>query len=346
VIYKVIYLAPIAAAGLAVIFDFWGKRYLPGEDQKLTMRISWLSAGFIVPLLGVLLYFSSIGLLDRFLLIFQLGVKYVQEFSVHVTSLPLPPLVGFPIFWMAFNNFFLLLIGLVAALRLIRNKIKMKTPDFAIRAALLFWLLFSFIQAGVNRVGFAHYVLLIIPPLSFFAALEINRTYLLVAENSKRRKAMVLAGGMVGLVLLNSIATNYKIYVQDLFYRLGEETYEQSLSQRPGAGKLYLEIKPVAEYIQAHTNPNDLIYYWGIDAELYYLADRHASIEFIWPYYAAASPTLANIFAPATKYIILADAESQRRPDWLMDGIRQNYHYEITIQGREIYRRESTLKSP
>lgn len=346
VIYKVVNLAPLATAGITILADFWEKHHMPGESRKFLERMIWLGIGFAIPILGMVAYFAQHGLLSRFLLIFSLGLKYVQEFSDLVQPLPLPPLIGFPIFLMSFNNIVLLVIGLVAALRMFRNKVKLSPPDLAIRVALISWLLLSFVEAGINRVGLAHYVLLIVPALSFFAALEINGIYLQMREQSSQKKARILAGGMLSLVLLNSVITNRSIYVHEAAYRLGKETYEQSLAERPGAGEFYLKIKPVAEYIRSHTAPEDLVYYWGTDAQFYYLAERRCALEFIWPYYATSSKNLENIFASQTKYIILASVEEQPRPIWLINGMSKDYHYETSIQGIEIYQREGLNDSP
>lgn len=346
VVYKAVYMAPIATAGLAILADYLENRRLAAEIRKFLERGVWLAVGFVIPLLVMGFYFGWLGLLDRVLLIFSLGMKYMREFSVHVQPLPLPPLVGFPIFLMAFNNLALLVIGLVAALRLVRNKVKLNPPDLAVRIALLSWLLFSFIQAGINSVGFAHYVLLIIPGLAFFAGLEIDTLYRQRAGQASKQSAVILAGCMAALILANSIWTNYSIYVHDLYYRLGRESYEQSLANRPGVGKIYLTIAPVAEYIRTHTAPEEIVYYWGVDAQFYYLADRRCALEFIWPYYATSSEHLENVFAPETSYIILADPVEQPRPAWPLDGMSQDYLYETTIQGIEIYRRRSAGASP
>ena len=73
--------------------------------------------------------------------------------------------------------------------------------------------------------------------------------------------------------------------------------------------------------------------------QLYYYADRLPPIDILWPSYVSATGSPERIFNPRTKYIVVDDANIFSRPQWLINGLNQDYDLEIVIEKLEIYRR-------
>ena len=73
--------------------------------------------------------------------------------------------------------------------------------------------------------------------------------------------------------------------------------------------------------------------------QLYYYADRLPPIDILWPPYVSATGPPERIFNQRTKYIVVDDIKIFSRPEWLLDGLEQNYQLETVINRMEIYRR-------
>ncbi len=95
----------------------------------------------------------------------------------------------------------------------------------------------------------------------------------------------------------------------------------------------------IAAYIRDNTTPDDFIYAWSDNVQIYYLADRRAPIEFIWPINAEAADSYKFIFLPQTKYIIVGESILAVKPEWLNEGLEISYTLEKVIEEHNIYRR-------
>jgi hypothetical protein len=76
ILYKVILVAPLVIAGIAIPLMAWMNRKEAGAWKTMLSRLIWMASGVIIPLAIVAAYFASVGLWQRFILIFEFGFKY------------------------------------------------------------------------------------------------------------------------------------------------------------------------------------------------------------------------------------------------------------------------------
>ncbi|RPJ27660.1 MAG: hypothetical protein EHM33_07295 [Chloroflexi bacterium] len=335
ILYKVTFVAPLIVAGTSILVMAWVTRGQVHSWKTMVFRLIWMAVGLVIPLVMVAAYFASLGLWERFILVFQLGFNYVNDAQLMGGS-DLPRPFGFPLFWMSVNNIAVLIFGLFGTYRLARRALPLRTTDHLTDFALALWLIVSFALAGMRGGGFAHYVLPVIPPLVLMAAIEINMAYQRWKTTSFKNYAVAGAGVFVALIVINFIWANYDLYSPYLNYKLGRTSHESFLRNVSADG---YASQTVTEYITAHTTPNDFIYIWSIYVDVYYYADRTPPVDILWPSYVAATGSPERIFDPHTKYIILDTPQRMDRPQWLLAGLAANYDLKTTLEGREIYRR-------
>jgi hypothetical protein len=344
VLFKVVYVSPLALAAAMLGLEFWSQRRVAGAAARLVGRLGWIAAGFAAGLLPALIYFGTLNLLPRLALALALGEAHVGNSSDSPLFVVLYPLIG-----LGMSNLPLLLLGLAGAWAMLRDR---SLPGLQ-RSILPLWLLLAWIEAGISRKLFLHYYLLIVPPLSLLAAWLVVR---LGSVYSPRVGPEGLAGPLrvwpriaIPVALVLAIGTAY-IYRNGGYlahyarYATGQESYRDFvLNGWPPDGPILVALQDMADYVQAHSTPDDRIYIWSDDVQLYYLADRRCALDLIWPVYLE-SPAVPGgpadmqrrLFAPTTKFIVVARDDP---PDWLRRGLAGNYKLAQVIAGREVYQR-------
>jgi hypothetical protein len=326
ILYKIIFIGSLAAAGIAILIAAWLERRQTDNIKKLFFRIAFMAVGLILPLFFVGGYFASLGLWHRLLLVFKLGFNYVNDTSL-IVLFPKP--FGFPLFMIAMNNIALLVFASFGVYHLIRRAIQLRTPENLTDVTLIAWLIISLALTGFRGGGFPHYPLIAIPSLALLAGVEISLNYQTWLTTSSKKQAVISAGIITTLIVINFLWRNYDLYRQFIPQKPGQiSTYQSDKEQQ----------KVLFDYIESHTTSNDFIYVWSINLQLYYYADRLPPIDIVWPSYISATGPPQRIFNPHTKYIIVDDVKIFSRPQWLLDGLEQNYHLETVINGMEIYR--------
>ncbi len=331
VLYKIIFVGALAAAGLAILLAAWMARRETGNLTKTLARVGAVAIGFLLPLSLVGAYFASLGLWPRLMMVFTLGFTYYNDTNLLVGDVVFFKPFGFPLFMVAMNNLPLLVFGLIGAYRLIRRAFPLRTIDNLTDLTLAAWLIISFALAGLRGGGFAHYVLVVGPPLALMAGIEISLTYQRWMAASSRGKALPGAVVMIALVFVFYVGRNYDLYrpyISNLTGWVSEKTSYQVYQERQLG---------ISDYIGSHTTQDDFIYVWSTNLQEFYYADRLPPIDFLWPEYISATGSPQRIFTPRTKYIVVDDIKS--RPQWLLDGLARNYFLETVIMGTEIYRR-------
>ena len=109
---KANYLSPLALAAIAILFDLWRH---PGRAglQTFLRRSMWIGAGFVAAVAPVFLYFAGQGLLDRFLMVFQLGQRYLAV-RPHPTLTSPVYIILYPLALLAMNNAAILIFATTA----------------------------------------------------------------------------------------------------------------------------------------------------------------------------------------------------------------------------------------
>ena len=336
ILYKVIFIAPMAAAGISILIRAWLERGQAGSQKKLFLSLGSMAVGLALPLVFVGGYFASMGLWQRLMLVFTLGFNYFNDTTLLVKGVEFPKPFGFPLFMLAMNNIALLLFGLIGTYRLMRRAIPLRTIENLTDLTLALWVIISFALAGSRGGGYAHYVLVVVPPLTLMGGIEISLTYQRWQLTYSKKQAFFGAGVMTTLIIANFFWRNYDLYRQYLPGTSNQNAYRESAYQYSQDRQL-----AIINYIESHTTPDDFIYVWSINLQSYYYADRLPPIDILWPSYVSATGSPERIFTPRTKYIVVDDVKIFSRPQWLIDGLEQSYHLEVVIEGLEIYRRNS-----
>lgn len=334
VLFKVVYVSPLVLTGIMLLVEFWPYRRVKSAALRLIRRILWMGVGFVVGLLPVIIYFGAMNLLPRMRLVFTLGQGHVGNASASLIFLFLYPLIG-----LGMSNLPILIMGLTGAMLMLRDR---SMPALQ-RNVIPLWLLLSFVEAGFSRKLFLHYYLLIVPPLSLLAAWLITRLHN-VGQTYDRTRLTALAMSVLLLLFIGTayVYRNGGYLYHFIRYKIGQETYRAFvLNAWPPDGPILVALQDIANYVQAHSAPDDRIYIWSDDVQLYYLANRRCALDFIWPIYLE-SPAVPGgpeemrrrLFAPTTKFIIVA---RDNLPGWLVQGLAQSYRLTEIIGGREIY---------
>ena len=339
----------LSGFGLACIACLMAWRRQPNRPglNLFLQRILLLGLGFLSSLLPVLLYFASLNLLPRLLMIFTLARQYI---GVARPGLEGPQyLILYPLAVLAKNNFLILiaaLSGLVFVLRPRSEKTELigttnegvSTPYFIYIAI---WFGLAFIETGTSRTYLQHYYLVFVPPLTLLAAWFLYKLYVDIQPHVQRRTAVSILVIAISAIFFLSIQQNFPFYYHFIRYAIGLEDFDTFLLEGfPDAGNIVRIERDLADYLRSHTEPSDTIYYWSNFMELYYFADRRCAIAFIWPIYAEASGEYPQIFQ--AKYIVIGNNTIfglDEIPQWLPEGLHEHYVLETTIHEQAIYRR-------
>ncbi len=339
-LYKPIYLSPLALAGLALLLTWFRKRSEIGSWRWFWQRGGWLTVGFMGGLLPDVLYFASQGVWDRLLLVFTLGQSYGADTSLSpeiasgaIRWLLLPLL---PLFGLGVNNAALLMFSLAGGLLIFRNKALRRSPLLW----LLLWYLLSFITAGINLELFAHYYLLIVPPLAILAAWFLRKLHqdLLVAKGDAAATAVFSTLLIISLGV--SVWENGQYWQQYSRYKTGNSSLEDFIELGwPSFGPRLTRVGNLADYVVEQTEPEDSVYYWSEDVQLYYLASRRPPIDMIWPIDIGASGPPERIFTLETDLVIIDQRREPAPPEWFLAELANNYELMAQFDEQLVYTR-------
>jgi len=344
-LFKAVYLSPLAMVCYILLLELWRNKKSPDSWKETLMRGTWVGLGFVTGLSLVAVYFATLGLLPRLLLVFTLGQEYVTYRIVNSFVFrywALLPFIG-----LGKSNIVLLVCSLGGFVAMILAQFRRHRSGRGRGVSQIFfvstWYILSFLEASITRVYYLHYYLLIVPPLALLAAWFLSRFFRL-ARNQARSGHRLIAGAIPVLLIIIATFSNtrqntfYYLYAQ---YKLGSGTYRDFVVDGwPVIGPELVRVQKLADYVQEHTLPSDHVYYWSGGVQVYYLADRRCPIDIIWPLYIEATGPHQRIFTPRTKYIIVGESNNIPRPVWLYPELAENgYALETIVEGQEIYRR-------
>jgi hypothetical protein len=339
--YKAVFMAPVAVTGLMIGLQFYLERRTPVAARLAIRRLVSMVGGFTLVTALVVGYFSLEGLLGRFLMVFSSGSRYVGLTGYQ----PVINILLIPIYVLAVNNLLLVIFGIAGAVRMVRSSRQPSVSDLKwdVRPiGLVTWLGLSVLTAGITRVDYPHYSLIVVPALAVLSAYEmvylVRRASEASAVRARRLSQMGLAIVFL-LTLLNSALTNYSMYAHYIRYRQGIETYAQFLEKGTFEGGIYLREQALADYITERTDPDDRIYHWTDFPQIYYLADRRSPIDTIWPTQVELSGSYQRIFGEQTRYILVGSSLYLPVPAWMQAELDKAYRLETTLDGQAIYRR-------
>ena len=334
-------IAPAGLVAVALLWDLWTER----RWQQIVARGATAVLGVVVIVLPVFLYFAAIGLLDRFLLVFQIGEKYLTA-RQHPTFTGPEHRLLVPLAVLARSNALLLVAAIAGLLFLPLTRRQRTGSENGQLALLAAWFGLAFVETNVSRSYLQHYYVMFIPSVTLLAAWFVDKLARDVGRKWGKRGETAVTAAVLLLVVLVNFLPNFTFYGEYGRYVSGQESYEDFLVNGlpDDAGMVALEMADLAAYIQAHSLPDDTIYFWSNFMELYFLADRHAVIDTIWPIAVSVTGEDAHkrekIF---TATLIIIDNYTivgvETMPDWLAAGLAKQYELEGEIDGRLVYRR-------
>jgi 4-amino-4-deoxy-L-arabinose transferase-like glycosyltransferase len=187
--------------------------------------------------------------------------------------------------------FFPVLAGIPAAIALAatRRNLPGVLPLLLIVAATL----------GIALPGkyFPHYFIMLLPFLAVSGGIGITR----LANASRARAA---GAGLVLLVAFGySVWRNYPVFAtltpeQVSAYKYSDKSFAQSVG--------------IARYLREHTTPEEYIFQWGFEPELYFLADRRSPT----PYLVSIAPEWSP--EPAAAILKLEQGLREKKPAYIV----------------------------
>lgn len=332
-LYKATYLHSLAAVGITLLI----------ETILLRDRSAWSAlfkagfyalAGFAAALAIVAVYFAAIGVWPRLMLVFQFGTSYVSRLDSPVDNILLIPL-----FLVARANPALTVIGLVGLVQALRRTgvtNKREQASGSVRLMLAVWLVMSVTAAGVSRLPFVYYGLLVIPALSLLAGTEIGQLW----ERSRYERPLAwVAGLLVVAILFNGVILSRQYFSAYLQFRLGNISEAAYLREGPTMGEAHLNSMEVAAFLRTHSNSDDLIFVWSDNVQIYYFAGRRTPADMLWPHYLDET-AISQALSKKPLYVIVAPKIVFNVPiDFLLQEISDDYSLETVIGGLQIFRR-------
>lgn len=340
-IIKINYISPLAIAGIFLLHELWVNRKRTNILHSIIPKGAWISVGFLLPITFVIIYFSYLGLLSSFLEIFKLGFGYIHLIDREQTSLIFT--IVYPILVLSSNNLVILVLALTNVFLIIygflKNQSKTISPSFFTQTEqyLTLWFIFCFLETSISRTYLTYYYLVYIPPLVILLSTFLEKTANVFSQVKSTPQVLL---SIITLAFVFSLYTNHKYYSAYILYALKQTTYQTFLDNGlpDGAGQTISHLQEIAQYITYHTSKEDTIYYWSSLMDLYFMLDRRSSYEIIWPYYAGSLGHREEIFTAT--YFLVGDNSLgiEATPQWLIDGLAQNYKLETILYNQYIYR--------
>ena len=195
--------------------------------------------------------------------------------------------------------------------------------------------------AGVATGGrfFPHYFLQLMPAAAVLTAL-------VVYEVATRRRAQPIgrpAMAVAALMVIVSLGTIGVMYVAP---RAAEQRVAESVAQQK---EWESNSRQLGEYIAARTGPEDEIFNFGREAQIYFYADRRPAVRYFsdWPFWWDERTLYGTIKALRTTkpvYIIdtaqppLFEDYAQYHPPVLMNLLSEDYEYMGRMYFADIYK--------
>ncbi len=231
---------------------------------------------------------------------------------------------------------------------------KVETPEDEIESwqrtawiLMALWPIFSFIGVALGGRFFPHYFIQIVPSLAVLGGvglMDLIRTVRRRGMDFLRRPAGVGMAVILALAFLSFVKADARYYLQYNGMQISLRQYNTPL---------FSVTRYIGKYLKDRTEPDDLIYVWGVSPEINFYALRRSPNPYLmhtvmfynlpWDSY---KEVLESLHRSPPKYVI-AMWELSIFPA-LQNYVRENYRLETTadlellkkLQPFEIYRRE------
>jgi len=347
-LYKVNFIAPVLVAfGLVAADAFqhptWGRR-----SRSIFFGGLFILLGIGVVCLSVVIYFFQNGLAERFFLVFSLGQQYVNPgnspFTLKNMFTNYQYLIGIFIIARFVTSLFIpsLSAGFLMVWFILRQY-RLKRLSWLPALAVWLWFWAGFFEIGVSGYLIPYYLQSLVPPLSLLVGWFLADLFEKIRPVEERwgltRKFPVVSIFLL-VIFFFSLPINQAYWLDYAQYVQKKIDYSEFVSRTPITGKGDRSSIALANYLTAHTSPEDRIYIWADNSSAYYLAQRLSPIETIFPSQIESLGPYQRIFAPTTKYIVVGQSTFIERPPWTEDELTSLYSLETSIAEFRLYRRK------
>jgi hypothetical protein len=346
------YVSPLILTAVFLAAELWQNKTKAGLRQFFA-RGFWIGVGFIAVLTPVMAYFTGVGLLPRFLLVFVYGQSYADLRFAGANS---QYLVLRPLAVLGYNNALILITALAtlvfmgkAALTdsLRKNHAGVQMNRSGAVGYIVIWFALAFLETGISRTYFLYYYMVFIPPLSLLAALFWRQLYKDAQKHTAAKYSLLAPALLLCLLLFTfsiHMAKHFPYHYHHTRYLLGRESYAEFLTSGlpHGEGDTITGLQDVTRHIQDNTEPADTIYVWTGDIQLYYMAERRSPLSLIWPMYHQAEANFQERIFQAAYIIVHKDILPigiSETPAWFERGLKEKYELDVVLHNRLLYRR-------
>jgi hypothetical protein len=251
------------------VYLLWSElTYRPIEWGRLLGRCLLFSAAALTPFALICLWLWQVGVFDQFWFwVFDYAAAYVSQVPPHV-GLTWLPKDWLEVMQPCFVLWGLAFIGIDAAWRW--------DPQARSRRRFLFLFgLFSFLAICPGFYFREHYFILLLPAAALFAAVG-------VASLSRLPQASTGTwGAAVRVLLIMGFAIGSTLWTErDYFFRRSAD----AIVRYNYAGNPFVEALELADYLKAHTQPDETIAVIGSEPQIYFYADRRSATGHIYTY--------------------------------------------------------------
>ncbi|MDY0060946.1 MAG: hypothetical protein RBU45_14130 [Myxococcota bacterium] len=361
-----------ALLGIATLYNLKAGILLPVLGLLLLLQARWrglgqglvLTLGLLLPWgLTALLFWHAGALEDLIFWNFLLNFKYMDAgVPLWLIDFRRGILYGFPRLLLFLLATSVLWVAAGAALR-------SPPPDRPARRGVYgigLWLALSFVPVCMGGRLYGHYFLQLLPPLAVLAAGPLARLYGRPARPvdgaTPARRRLLPVAAAIGLLLPV----------------LGLTAAGHVRIARGALDGLQPQVARVADYLRAHTCPDDRIFLWAYWSQVYYYAQRPPASRFVYPQtlagYVPGHPASLDPHRDTSGYIVpehwdqLREDFRRHPPELLVDAapgkihfwekypidnypilkkiIDDEYQQEQVIDGVVIYRRRAGRGAP
>lgn len=257
-----------AAGGFLLAWQWrWGKLF----HRQTLLRATALAGGFFTVLGLCIGYFAFAGALGDFYLYFwQYNVEHYTAVIPAADRLhALDPFLHRRHYLTA--NPLLFLACALALARVVSAIFERGRRAVNTRFFLVLWLLAAYFGASYSGRNFGHYFIQILAPACLLTALLLRELWLRAGGGKESASRAWTLGRRAALVALVVVGLGYSVH------RFGDDAALAKLGEpppRPGAQEA------LVEHLQRSTSPEDRIFVWGYNPEIYVLAHRRPATRY------------------------------------------------------------------
>ncbi len=257
----------LALIGYWLIEDFYHR-----QIKKFYLKMLWLGAGFIVPVLIVYFYFVSkkagFDFFDQTLiynLVYSQSPLSLKLRTSYEGLILLWPTWILAVFSMAFSVY-----GLIIKSKKVKKMVLLATFLFPIEVIL----------SSISGKTYYHYYISWIPALSLLAT---NFYFLLFQALSKKRRKNFLPAILMTLFFF--LIVNFNQGKSFILKNLDKNLAAYTLNLKPLVYRSnYVKYADTLQAISLYSKKSDTLLVWGSESALYFLSNRKAASRYFYQY--------------------------------------------------------------